>query len=72
MASVIKELWGHHPRFLKLKSKYTLPALLSRMPLAGVGSKVSTTKSLKKGLDKDYYTITEIKDQAGVLFEIYN
>ncbi|KAJ3269645.1 hypothetical protein HDV01_001161 [Terramyces sp. JEL0728] len=58
MATVIKQLWGIHPPFLKLRTKKSLSQLIRHLPKQGVGYKVQPTEWFKKGKDA-YYQITK-------------
>ncbi|KAI9017233.1 hypothetical protein HDU85_007212 [Gaertneriomyces sp. JEL0708] len=44
MATILKQLYGHHPSFLKLSSKRSLFELIAHLPNSGKGLKVAPSE----------------------------
>ncbi|KAJ3171321.1 hypothetical protein HK101_011266 [Irineochytrium annulatum] len=60
-ATVIKELWGAFPKFIKIRPQQNLQQLLEPLAANGKveGIKVTTTEFYNKGLHGNFWTITE-------------
>ncbi|KAJ3085017.1 hypothetical protein HK102_000395 [Quaeritorhiza haematococci] len=61
MATIVRELWGPHPNFLKIVSKKSLFELLAPRQADAVGTRVVPTHWHNRGLYDHYYTITDVK-----------
>ncbi|TPX38002.1 hypothetical protein SmJEL517_g00218 [Synchytrium microbalum] len=61
MAAIIKELWGVHPSFLKLKTSKNLFRLCLTLPNLGTGVRVIPSSWHKNGLHDSYWTITSVE-----------
>ncbi|KAI8914921.1 hypothetical protein DFJ77DRAFT_430848 [Powellomyces hirtus] len=61
MATVIKDLWGIRPAFLKFPKQRNLVELIAHAPNAGVGLRVIPTVWHMKGWSDSFYTVTNIQ-----------
>ncbi|TPX61003.1 hypothetical protein SpCBS45565_g07370 [Spizellomyces sp. 'palustris'] len=61
MATIVRELWGAHPGFLKAPSKRNLLELIAHRPEGGAGLRVVPTIWYTKGWHDCYWTVTETK-----------
>ncbi|KAJ3021531.1 hypothetical protein HKX48_008293 [Thoreauomyces humboldtii] len=64
MATIIRELWGAHPAFLKTANRRNLIELIAHTPQHGKGLRVVPTIWHLKGWTDSFYTITDVQLQG--------
>ncbi|KAI8825969.1 uncharacterized protein EV422DRAFT_514889, partial [Fimicolochytrium jonesii] len=61
MATVIRELWGHHPAFLQRANQHrNLIELIAHAPNRGAGLRVTPTEWYQRGWSDAYWTVKNI------------
>lgn len=70
MATIIREIWGAHPSFLKFPTKRNLLELVAHTPNSGVGLRVVPTVWYKKNWHDSFWTVTEVKMKKVRICEI--
>ncbi|TPX44790.1 hypothetical protein SeMB42_g04208 [Synchytrium endobioticum] len=61
MATVLRQLYGHHPSFLKQKTVRNLLELCILLPNQGVGVNVTPADWYKSGWHDSYWTIASVE-----------
>ncbi|KAI9202901.1 uncharacterized protein BJ171DRAFT_476379 [Polychytrium aggregatum] len=63
MATIVKELWGAHPTFIRQLTRKSIFDLARSAPNGGAGLRIASTEHYRKGMHDSFYTITTVKDQ---------